>query len=208
MSNYGQKSTWNEHYKKTASWQLYPDENLVRLIKKLNPKKDSVLDFGCGSGRHILLFQNEGFQRIEACDTSIESKQVAERFSVQFQYIDSDSHIPYKEDSFSLIVAWGVLHYNSKTQQKTLLREFCRMLRNDGMLFGTVRSHTDTHLKTVSDVRNAEVQFFTEKEARALLGEFFETVEMGYTERTELGKLEYRISHWFFACSQPKDIRV
>jgi predicted TPR repeat methyltransferase len=47
---------------------LYKDKDyesesnyIISLIKKYNPEANSILDLGCGTGRHAELFSNKGF---------------------------------------------------------------------------------------------------------------------------------------------------
>lgn len=192
-------SEWDLHYRKPVAWQSYPDENLVRLIRKLQPEKDSALDYGCGSGRHISLLKNEGFKRINACDLSSESEKVSEIYQVPFAQLEKNMPAPYPDCSFTLVVAWGVLHYNSPETQVFILKDIQRMLRPGGWMFGTVRAKSDSHLKEISAVRTAEVNFFDEPGLQSLLAPYCSEVQTGYTERTEPGNLQNRICHYFFA---------
>ncbi|MBW7859246.1 MAG: hypothetical protein H3C43_13370, partial [Leptonema sp. (in: Bacteria)] len=70
----------------------------------------------------------------------------------------------------------------------------------NGQLLGTLRSTKDTQY-TVSDVSMAQIQFFTEDEAMSLLKPYFNKIELGFMERSPIGQLENRISHWFFSAS-------
>ena len=46
------KKFWKEE---TVRGKLvYPDEQVIRFIKKNADKDDTILDFGCGYGRHAI----------------------------------------------------------------------------------------------------------------------------------------------------------
>jgi SAM-dependent methyltransferase len=65
---------WNSHYTNDKSKLTYPDENLVRLIKKnynlYNAENSTALDLGCGTGRHLKLLGECGFKKIIGTDSS------------------------------------------------------------------------------------------------------------------------------------------
>ena len=90
---------------------LYPhrDEaeaqaDVEAIINLIAPTKDeSLLDLGCGAGRHLLALHNAGFRRIVGLDLSDELLQVAaERLAEAgadgIELVNADmGHIPYTE---------------------------------------------------------------------------------------------------------------
>lgn len=231
---------WNSHYQTDKSKQLYPDENLVRLLSryKQNPliqnKKLTALDYGFGSGRHLSLLDDFGFDFIAGYDISEIAVDLAqkrfnrEEFTTKefnreesnkkelgkkepgrkefnnnkfdLQLLKPNTSLHYPDSSFDIIVVWGVFHYIPNMERTRLLHDLKRLLRNNGQLFGTLRSTKDTQY-TVSEVSKAQIQFFTEAEATSLLKPFFNKLELGFMERSPIGQLESRVSHWFFSAS-------
>lgn len=206
---------WNRHYQNDKSKQLYPDENLVRLLSRykqdplLQNKKLTVLDYGFGSGRHLSLLDDFGFEYIAGCDISEVAVELAKKNfnkktfnnnKFDLHLLKPNTRLHYSDSSFDIIVVWGVLHYIPNVERTRLLHDLKRLLRNDGQLLGTLRSTSDTQYK-VSDVSNAQVQFFSEAEALSLLKPFFNKVHLGFMERSPIGQLESRVSHWFFSAS-------
>lgn len=193
---------WNEHYKKEKSRLTYPDENLVRILSKL-PHEGKALDFGAGSGRHSFLLKSLGFE-VTALDYAKNSLQIIQEVSNDIHVVYAESPpYPFSDQEFSIIVSWGVLHYNSEENINKILQEYKRILKKDGYLIGTLRANTDTHLKLnsgsigLSDLQNANARLFTLEEVYSILVDF-KNIQVGYMERTPLGKLEERICHWIF----------
>lgn len=208
------RTPWNRHYQTEKSRQLYPDENLVRLLaaarSELNAESASALDYGFGSGRHLQLLHEMRFGRIAGCEISdvaceqgrqsfpeMDLRLVTEAEITEANITEADGKLPFDDASFDVIVCWGVLHYLSDSGRIRLLEEFARLLTPRGLFVGTLRSNRDTHFAH-SDVSDASMTLFSEEDARTLLDRFFKDVELGHMERTPIGKLDQRIAHWFF----------
>jgi len=196
--------TWDEHYNRSRSVLSCPDENLVRILAT-SGRTGALLDFGTGSGRHLPLFQAAGFDPIVATDISARSREmVHERFSESgVQIIVPEELHRYADASFSVIIAWGVLHYNSMAEARDLLTLFYRLLQSGGILLGTLRSDRDTHLRNNQDLPGIAVEYYAEAQALALLSEVFPENAMGHMERTLLGDTSKVIAHWFFRSRRP-----
>ncbi len=206
------EALWERHYRRDRSLQVYPDENLVRLLKmrqreRALPERNpgAALDLGCGKGRHIALLQELGYAPLYGSDTSSEALAYCRRkfpkidlFALQGEQLLSDSFsFPLQEGSLSVVILWGVLHYNCDAAICSLLREARRLLAAEGCLYFTLRAATDSHFASNAAMQGASIRLFTEETARALLTAYFPVVELGYSERSPLGQLERRICHWF-----------
>ncbi|EMO29789.1 methyltransferase domain protein [Leptospira interrogans serovar Bataviae str. HAI135] len=200
------RSAWNFHYTKTKSRLVYPDENLVRMISKIDlnkQKEKKALDFGTGSGRHCVLLNEFGYQVYATDYTENSIKTVQETFPFVKTSLGGDPPFPFEENFFDVIVSWGVLHYNSVQSAKNILKEKMRILKKGGYLAGSVRAVGDTHLQVqetvvgTADLKGAYTRFYTLEELKEDL-KGFSYIDFGYTERTPLGKLEERICHWIF----------
>jgi len=200
------RSAWDRHYGRSRSVQDYPDENLVRLLKK-HPGQ-SGLDLGCGSGRHISLLRDCGYSAIHATDvseTALELCRKRFRYAL-FHPLDArmlkKNHfeIPLPEESLDTVIAWGVLHYNPDEMIASMLKEVMRILKQGGRFLGTLRSHRDTHFKNNPDMDGANLKTYTRPEAMDLLKDYFADVSLGYVERIPVGS-KYRVCHWIFDAS-------
>ncbi len=196
---------WNEHYTRVKSRLLYPDENLVRILNKIEIKSGAALDFGAGSGRHSILLKNFGFS-VTSVDYSENSLALIKELDPTINTIlASEPPYPFPDISFDLIVSWGVLHYNPEETIHKILAEKYRILKKGGYLAGTIRADGDTFLGvkegkiSAKDLAGADAKLYSKESVVSLLNQFSNT-QLGYMERTPIGKLEEKISHWIFLC--------
>ena len=206
------ESVWNNHYVRPKSALDYPDENLVRMIKPYldkynNLEKLLLFDCGCGSGRHLKLASELGIKNIVGGDIALNGLRIAEHFG--FPLIQCDSrNLPFRDSSIDIIICWGSLHYGPKSDIPVHIRELNRVLKRNGVIFGTLRSSCDTMLRSgrhignnewitdLDDVKSSHVSFFSEEELTGYLGDF--NLKYGLIERTPLNSINTRISHWYF----------
>ncbi len=206
------KKIWDNYYKKSKHSQKYPDENLIRLLMPLD--RGAALDLGCGGGRHLSLLNELNFSPIYASDMSPEALMqsakaypfvkivsLAKREALTWHESQSKFTLDLPSTSLDIIIAWGVLHYNSADIIEDILCEIVRLLKIDGVFIGTLRSTRDTHLKTNKDLKGSEWNAYNEEACKKLLEKHFTQVKLGYMERTLIGNLDRRICHWFFSVS-------
>jgi SAM-dependent methyltransferase len=206
------RAHWDAHYTRDRSRQSYPDENLVRLLSKLEP--GPALDLGCGSGRHLALLADLGYGPIYGCDSSANAVELCrERYPGAEVFVvapEGASFLtPLCSASLAAVVAWGVLHYNSPEEILGVLAETGRLLAPGGKFLGTLRAAGDSHFSSNGDMLGAAIRFFSESEARGLLeGAGFTNVQLGYAERAPVGELNRRICHWIFSAERPQSDRL
>ena len=207
------QEAWSHYYQAKKHKQKYPDENLVRILQDI--PRGPALDLGCGRGRHLALLKDLGFSPIYAADTSTEALQESSQNFPFAQALELklpsendsskkslSSFLPLADSSLQLVLAWGVLHYNPPHILESILCEIQRLLRPGAFFAGTLRADSDTHLKTNKDLKGSAWQLYNEQECRKLLEKHFNTLKLGYMERSPLNALEQRICHWFFYCSE------
>ncbi len=209
-----ENSSWERHYRRDRSSLAYPDENLVRLLAKFtdsfNGDNITSLDMGCGSGRHIKLMEEMGIEHAFGSDYSIEGLKRSRRFSVSGLVNCSNLNMPFKDESFDVVAAWGSLHYSPKSETGRMISQAHRILKRGGSFFGTLRSENDTYLRRgthlgnntwstdLHDLSGSVVSFFSLNELEELFS-VFSDAEFGLMERTVMGNIESRISHWIFS---------
>ncbi len=199
--------TWDEHYKKEKSVQLYPDENLVRLLRPLT--KGPALDYGCGSGRHLQLLQDLGYSPVYGMDWSENSIEMCRNLypETQLSVIDSSAlspesfRIPLEDHSLSVVILWGVLHYNPHDLALKMVRECARVIKSGGYFLGTLRSSKDTHFSSNPDMNGASMHLYDQASAADLLSPSFSHFELGHITRTPVGSLDRLVAHWVFRAS-------
>jgi SAM-dependent methyltransferase len=195
--------TWDLHYSRAKSKLNFPDENLVRILSRLPFNKGNALDFGAGSGRHSILLKDWGFN-VTAVDYSSNSiDQINSIDSLIKTKLVSSPPYNFKTEEFDLLVNWGVLHYNSKELIQEMVLEFYRIIKTGGFIAGTIRALGDTHLGIqngniqLNDLKDGTASLFSLEETMDIFKDF-KNLQIGYSERTPIGKLDERICHWIF----------
>lgn len=201
---------WDKHYEREKSKLSIPDENVVRsVLRYLKKKPEAIfLDAGCGTGRHVdfILKHTSNIFGMDFAANSLHSIK-------HNKLIQADvTNIPFSENSFDYVLAWGIIHYLPKENIETAMRELYRILKPGGILFFTLRSDNDTHLKKVArdgDLQGAEYLTFTRDESIDLCKNFKHTA-YGYIERIipeDISTASYpndlkRVAHHMLECSK------
>jgi SAM-dependent methyltransferase len=211
-----ENKTWDKHYKSVKSVLIYPDENLVRMIKAYLSEitSESIADFsaidlGCGTGRHLKMLLETGIKQVTGLDYSYNGlKTCKELYSVPLVQGDNNN-LPFRDSSYNAAISWGSLHYCGKELLEKQAGEIYRIMKPGARFFGTLRSDKDTYLKKgkhignntwitdLEDIKNSVVSFYNENELKTCL-KIFSKFEYGIIERTIIGDLQKRISHWIF----------
>lgn len=162
--------------------------------------RQTCLDFGCGSGRHVPFLQDSGYHVI-GCDGSENAVAHCSRTynGAQF-FISRDLEFPsapFSSGKYDLIICWGVLHYLEPDRAKTLLQEFGSALKPGGHLIGTLRKDTDTQFRR-SAVSGTPIHLADERALNSLLSGTFREYSYGFMERSLLGDLDAIVAHWYF----------
>lgn len=108
-----------------------------REISKFCQPGWSVLEAGCGLGGWVRFLKNQGLQ-----PTGLDySEETVARLKTEFPELTWTSgdirDIPLKNDSFEMLVSWGVIEHQLEGPAKSL-EEFLRVLKPGGIAFITV----------------------------------------------------------------------
>lgn len=103
-------------------------------LKHVNTRRKRVLEYGCGAGRWIEFFQRRGWSW-SGVDISSEMLEMAKKQNqnVELRKIE-ESNLPSYEKSFELVYSVTVVHHNPYDQQRKIMAEMVRILRDDGYL--------------------------------------------------------------------------
>ncbi len=204
--------SWDRHYTSAKSELLYPDENLVRLLTKhiagrAGAPPMTAVDLGCGSGRHLKLLAGLGVAEIVGIDASFRALEMSRKHHPGPLLQGDTRHMPLKDKTADIIIAWGSLHYCNKIDMILMLEEIRRTLKQDGRLFATIRSSRDTYLKKgrhlgndtwvtdLEEIKGSVTSFYSEDELKTAFSIFSE-FSYGLIERTIMGDMGSVISHW------------
>jgi SAM-dependent methyltransferase len=117
---------------------LHPSEDLIRLVNRGSIKAavpgDMALDFGVGDGRHVEYLMSLGYS-VTGTDAAPASLRLTERvFADNDRFrgilLENSPKLPIGDSTFSLAVAWEVLHWLGSPEQFAHgMRELSRVLR-------------------------------------------------------------------------------
>lgn len=177
-----QSKEWNWNNADKERW-LSPSEDSIYLAKKWAEEgARSILDLGCGLGRHALYFAQKGF-KVTAVDLSKEAVESAKilrkKNQVDFLCKRADMmQLPFANDAFDRVFSYHVISHQDTEGVQNVVNEITRVLKPGGKVFLTLCSkkhyafederfpHIDAN--TVLKTEGAEVDvphFFADKEA-------------------------------------------
>lgn len=145
MTSKVNKEIWKKIYASGSFGVSYPNETLIRYVfhsfKKNNGLK--LLDYGFGAGNNLKFLIDFGFDAYGA-ETVDDAKKIAERklnpnFDARRLKITAeDKPIPFGDNFFDVVIAWGVLYYNNEENFINALSELKRILKVGGKFIATL----------------------------------------------------------------------
>ncbi len=127
-----------------AGWTR-PEQDVIDIVPLLRLRSvNTVLDLGCGVGRHSLLFAYEGFAvcSLDASEAGLEiARNNARDAKLPVDFSCSKmTDLPYGADSFDYVLAWNVIYHGDPFIVQRSLKEISRVLRRGGIFQGTMLS--------------------------------------------------------------------
>jgi SAM-dependent methyltransferase len=149
---------WAAFYR-TGAGNVYPDENLVRLIRGRYaevPRSGRALDVGFGIGGNLVMLAQSGFEAygLEVSQESIESAhELAARAGVELRLgLLTDTGLPYPDDFFDTVLSWNAVYYHgSRSLVSEAIEQFRRVLRPGGVLLMSVIHPSHSIVRRFSD---------------------------------------------------------
>jgi SAM-dependent methyltransferase len=162
-------------------------------FKKYEVKR--LLELGCGQGRDTLFFASHDLD-VYAIDSSkvaienIKRKIGKENISIKLRQFDARQGIPIGNKYFDAV--YSHMFYNMRfTDQELrfLFEESSRVLKNNGLLYFSVRSDKDVLYNkgkkidnNIYEINGFQIRFFTKEQIESFLVNYFEikNIEEGY----------------------------
>jgi SAM-dependent methyltransferase len=218
---------WDKVYSQNFMTMWYPNEDIIRFTARLIRKRltydeyqvkkavTSVLDLGCGNGRHAIYFAREGLQAagVDVSEQAIAwAKDWARREGLEIDFRVGDiSKLPFPDDSFGAAVSHGVLDHVRTHLAAAAVQEVRRVLTKGGLFYCDLRCVDDFEFGKGKQVaRNTFVvdegyerglvqHFFTFEEIESLFDGQFRIIYSEITERRLEPDFQRRYSRWVLA---------
>ncbi len=127
----------------------YPAEYVIRMFRGNYPRLNlcdkgyegkSILDIGCGDGRHLCFFDSIGFSKV--CGTEI-SQEIVDTTKKRMDELGIDTDIRvgvnnalgFEDSSFDYLLSWNVCYYlDDEMDFSSHVKEYARVLKKDGIM--------------------------------------------------------------------------
>lgn len=144
-----QTAKWNKVYMESDR-MAYPAEYVIRIFRGNYPRLNlstwggysgkSILDIGCGDGRHLNFFNSIGFDSIAGTEISEEAVSLV-KDNINGFSIDADirvgvnNDLGFESERFDFLLSWNVCYYlDDDMDFSSHVREYARVLKPDGIL--------------------------------------------------------------------------
>lgn len=138
---------WTQFYTENTGI-MYPAEAVIRIFKGSYPKLkmpkpkagQSILDVGCGDGRHFPLFQSLGMMPAGSEITSEIVAAIDGRLSGEIDIrIGTCAKLPWPDASFDYLLSWNSCYYmNEGVPFEAHVAEMARVLKPGGWIVCSV----------------------------------------------------------------------
>jgi SAM-dependent methyltransferase len=131
-------------YCKGLQYNKWPYTEVISEVKRLYPfemlRGLSIAEIGCGTGNNLLFFASEGC-RVSGLDYSATALMVARDLLAENELEaslvagDVTQPLPWKSESYDIVIDRGCLTHVSHKDLKSLLNEIHRILKPGGHFF-------------------------------------------------------------------------
>jgi len=187
---------WEEYYSSLGELPDRLKKPVPFVVESLCLFKDcnvrSVLDLGCGAGRHCVFLAKEGFN-VVGIDFSKSSLEKAKDWVRKEKLGNVDlvcgttTHLPFIANFFDAVISISVIHHAVKREIINAVREIHRVLRRKGLFIANLASVEDHRFgkgerieegtfKIKEEFEEREFEelhhFFTREEVSEMLADF------------------------------------
>lgn len=135
---------WNWEASTNSIWRRPSEESYYLARRWKEQGKKTILDLGCGLGRHAVFFAKEGFS-VYGVDLSAEGirsmLEWADHEKVRIDAKTADMmNLPFHDDFFDCVFAYHVIYHCDTEGIRDVIKEMKRVLKPGGELFCTLYS--------------------------------------------------------------------
>lgn len=154
---------WENVYTHKFGGTWYPSEGIVKFIARyvqrkvgidaydIKKKVNRVIDIGCGNGRHIVFFAEQGFD-VCGIDISEEAIKIAQAWLFK-KGLKGDLKVGdiekfnFQDKCFDLVIVYGVLDHIPFSKAKKVMKEIRRICAPNAYVYVTLRSTKDSEFE-------------------------------------------------------------
>jgi SAM-dependent methyltransferase len=136
--------TWESIFAREGLVFTHPHEDAAYLAALLYQRgAQTILDLGCGSGRHLLYFAQHHFTTygIDVAPTGLAlARQQLEQagLAAELTHHDIFTGLPFADAFFDAVLSFQVIHHARLAHIRLLVDEIERTLKPGGLVFVTV----------------------------------------------------------------------
>jgi len=183
------RNPWDHIFARQGRVFTEPHEDMPEIIRRLKERGAvTVLDLGCGTGRHVVLLAGRGFS-VFGLDASPEGIGEARRWlaeeglAADLRVQSMAEKLPYDDSSIDAVVSVQALHHADAATIRKTVGEISRILKKGGFLFVTVpklrnqgRAFEELEPNTCLPLNGPEKglphHYFSPEELREVFGEY------------------------------------
>jgi cyclopropane fatty-acyl-phospholipid synthase-like methyltransferase len=146
------RTSWDRIFAERGKVFEEPHEDMPAILRQMKKHKAStILDLGCGSGRHVIYFAQHGFS-VYGLDNSPHGLDITNRWlqneglTADLRLHDMTAGLPYPDAFFHAVISVQVIHHARIATIRAIIKEIERVLKPGGFLFVTVPAHRDQSL--------------------------------------------------------------
>lgn len=125
-------------------WKNPSIESYYLLNRWKSQDKNSLLDLGCGIGRHSIMFGKNGFD-VDCFDISEDAINKTKKWAIDeglnLKYKTGDMlNLPYENEQFDCVLCVNVISHTDTEGMKQVVKELYRIMKNNGECYLTLGS--------------------------------------------------------------------
>ena len=136
----------------------------VMPIKAEEVKNKLVLDYGCGGGRDLFVFDYFGAECVGVDIVKSNLKFAKCKVpNANFFYLEDNDKLPFKDKMFDIINSNGVIHH-IKDNVTSVINELKRVLKDDGVMYVMLYSEflAELHKNRIEELQKNTGKCFEE----------------------------------------------
>lgn len=215
MENISKPWDWSRN---TQDFWNDPSQESYFLVNRWKRKRyTSLLDLGCGIGRHSLLFANSGFQ-VDSLDLSEKAiddlaKKVKEGNIANIRCTHGDMvSLPFADNSFDCLLAYHVISHTDTVGITRIIDEIYRVLKPGGEFYlslgsklawsfvsaGYPKRDENTVIKLEDGPENGIPHFYSDERAIGELFTRFALIDVRHVKDVIMNKNRLKDSWHYF----------